>query len=276
MNKNSQKLITMFNTGGKYGENSSKNVKSVHSDNGGYSEEQLNTNKQLHKQWDPTGGYNILGWIFSKNWGNGAKGEENEYYKAYLGLPNKVPGLKPGSETEWDDYIEKQKKDNGELASDFYGTTPRMDENIQVIADTLNLGNIYRNYDKYSNIGLPSKEYIKGIYDQGKKLMDNPGKWVQIEEAKAIKQKYDKELEESDPLGMLASFGAKWNPEDNTIQVHDTYDFSQLARWATGIPERPREMKIRSKIQFDPKKGSKLLRNDLEQFNSGYSKPITK
>jgi hypothetical protein len=39
MNKNSQKLITMFNTGGKYNENSSKNVKSVHSDNGGYSKE---------------------------------------------------------------------------------------------------------------------------------------------------------------------------------------------------------------------------------------------
>ena len=32
--------------------------------------------------------------------------------------------------TEWDKQIEAQKTQNGELTSDFYGTTPRMDYNI--------------------------------------------------------------------------------------------------------------------------------------------------
>lgn len=50
--------------------------------------------------------------------------------------------------------------------------------------------------------------------------------------------------------------------------MHDTYDFSDLARFVTRIPQRPREMKIRSKIKFNPKQGSMLLRNNLENYNN--------
>ena len=74
---------------------------------------------------------------------------------------------------------------------------------------------------------------------------------------------------------MLEKFGAKWVPEEGVLYMHDTYDFSDLARFATGIPQRPKEMKIRGRINFDPNKGSFLLRDDLKNFNSGYAKPIT-
>lgn len=43
----------------------------------------------------------------------------------------------------------------------------------------------------------------------------------------------------------------------------------------TGIPVRPREMKIRGRINFDPNRGSALLRDSLSGFNSKYPKPIT-
>jgi hypothetical protein len=43
--------------------------------------------------------------------------------------------------------------------------------------------------------------------------------------------------------------------------MHDTYDFPNWVTWLSSIPDRPKEMKIRSKINFDPNKGSWLLRN---------------
>ena len=74
------------------------------------------------------------------------------------------------------------------------------------------------------------------------------------------------------PLGMLANFGMMWNPEEGAIYVHDTYDFPKFSRNFVG--DRPKEMKIRGRINFDPKKGSKLLRNDLESFYD-YPQPMT-
>ena len=105
--------------------------------------------------------------------------------------------------------------------------------------------------------------------------MENPSKWVQVEDGRAIKQGYDKQLEESDPLGMLGKFGMRWEPNQKALYVHDTYDFPWKARAATGIPVRPREMKIRGRINFDPNRGSALLRDSLSGFNSKYPKPIT-
>lgn len=69
------------------------------------------------------------------------------------------------------------------------------------------------------------------------------------------------ENNEYDPLGMLGRYGMKWVPEDNALYVHDTYDFPWYAKIAGKLKDRPREMKIRSKIKFDPKKGAKLFRN---------------
>lgn len=254
-----------------------KPVSVNNSKDGGYNQSTLNDRQELLKKWDPTGGFDAASWMASKFFGNMANGEENEYYKTYLGLPNKVQPMKQGAQTNWDYQEEERKREAKEQPSDFYGTTPRMDYNIQAIADTLNTGRIVRNYDIYKQKepSLPDKEYIERIYNSGKQVMENPSKWVQVEDGRAIKQGYDKQLEESDPLGMLGKFGMRWEPNQKALYVHDTYDFPWKARAATGILVRPREMKIRGRINFDPNRGSALLRDSLSGFNSKYPKPIT-
>lgn len=254
-----------------------KPVSVNNSKDGGYNQSTLNDRQELLKKWDPTGGFDAASWMASKFFGNMANGEENEYYKTYLGLPNKVQPMKQGAQTNWDYQEKERKREAKEQPSDFYGTTPRMDYNIQAIADTLNTGRIVRNYDIYKQKepSLPDKEYIERIYNSGKQVMENPSKWVQVEDGRAIKQGYDKQLEESDPLGMLGKFGMRWEPNQKALYVHDTYDFPWKARAATGILVRPREMKIRGRINFDPNRGSALLRDSLSGFNSKYPKPIT-
>ncbi|GEM_PF-4998793 len=246
-------------------------VESENSTDGGYDSSSLTKRENLSKKFDPTGGLDFANWILSGIAGNMAKGEENEYYKTYLGLPSKVTPMQKGSQTNWD-YHENKKN-----LSDFYGTTPRMDYNIQAIADTLHLGKMVRNYDIYKKKepSLPSREYLQRIYKTGKNVMNNPNKWTQVQDGRAIKQGYDKQTEESDPLGMLGKFGMRWEPEQNALYVHDTYDFSKNARNATGIPIRPREMKIRGRVKFDPTKGSILLRDSLANYINNYPKPIT-
>lgn len=253
-----------------------KEVK-VDNKNGGYDSSTLGRRNWAYRKWDPTGGFDPINWFSSLFVGNKARGEENEYYKEYLGLPSKVKPMSKGSQTDWDYKEEERKIKEGELPSDFYGTTPRMDVNIQAIADTLNTGKIIRNYDRYKQIqpSLPSKEYVERIYNTGKEVMNNPGKWVQIYDGRAIKFGYDESLNETDPLGMLGKFGMRWEPEQSSLYVQDTYDFPLNARIATGIPVRPREMKIRGHINFNPSKGSILLRDSLSNFINGYPKPIT-
>ena len=53
-----------------------------------------------------------------------------------------------------------------------------MDVNIQAIADTLHLGQIYRNYDKYKemNPSLPPKRVISKAYEAGKQILEHPNK----------------------------------------------------------------------------------------------------
>ena len=100
--------------------------------------------------------------------------------------------------------------------------------------------------------------------------MDNPGKWQQMfSDENIVKRTSVEDDGEINPLGMLAHYGMKWVPEENALYVHDTYDFPWYARWAGKIKERPKEMKIRSKIEFNPKKGSKLLRS-AENYNNAY------
>ena len=241
---------------------------------GGYTGGDLKR-RVIRRVFDPTGGLGPSQLLYLSSGGNKSKGEENEYWKAYLGLDNSVPSMDPKAKTSWDDKIERQKVENGELPSDFYGTTPRMDLNIQAIADTLNVGKIYRNYNRYKeqHPDLPPRENIKDIYETGKRVLDNPNTWQQVHgDDTAIKQKLEASTNEVVPLGMLADFGMMWNPEEKAIYVHDTYDFPKIARILVG--NRPKEMKIRGRINFDPKKGSKLLRNDLESFYD-YPKPIT-
>ena len=147
-----------------------------------------------------------------------------------------------------------------------------MDLSLQAVADTLSLGKISREYDKYSKTynDLPSKKTIDALYNQAKIVMDNPGEWQQMYSDKyIIKNTTAEDDGETNPLGMLAHYGMKWVPEQNALYVHDTYDFPWYARWAGKIKERPKEMKIRSKIGFNPKKGSKLL-HSAENYNNAY------
>lgn len=232
---------------------------------GGYTDEQLNKNYQIWKTYDPTGGLNFFNYLMSQGFGNLARGEENEYWKEYLGLNSAVPSMNSNAHTEWDKKIEADKKEKGELASDFYGTTPRMDYNIQALADTLMLGNMVRNYEEYNKkYNLPHIETVTEAYEQAKNILNNPNKWTLVNGEIPIGQyKYDSETSETNPLGMLANFGMKWVPEENALYMHDTYDFPNRVHKKTEIPVRPREMKIRSKINFDPTKGSWLLRSPV-------------
>ena len=243
---------------------------------GGYSKESLQHRKDTHASYDPTNRFDALSQIIvSATGGNRAKGEEDQYWRAYLGLSNNIPKMSSKAKTSWDDSIEAEKIANGELSSDFYGTTPRMDLNIQAIADTLNVGEIYRNYDKYKAQypELPEKQKIKNIYNTGKKVLSNPNEWHQVDgDNAAIKEELDTTTNESNPLGMLAHFGMMWNPEEEAVYVHDTYDFPKWARIFVG--NRPKEMKIRGRVSFNPKKGSKLLRNNMQEFYN-YPEPIS-
>ena len=70
----------------------------------------------------------------------------------------------------------------------------------------------------------------------------------------------------------------RWEPNQKALYVHDTYDFKPIYKSnkiKSMMIDRPREMKIRGRINFDPTKGSILLRDSLSGFNSKYPKPIT-
>lgn len=239
-------------------------------DEGGWTESYWSRKNReaAHNALDPTMRFSPEALLVN----NAATGEEDQYWRAYLGLINNVPAMNKNAHTEWDAQIEAEKKKNGEPLSDFYGTTPNMDLSLQAVADTLSLGKISREYDKYSKTynDLPSKKTIDALYNQAKMVMDNPGEWQQMYSDKyIIKSTTAEDDGEINPLGMLAHYGMKWVPEQNALYVHDTYNFPWYARWAGKIKERPKEMKIRSKIGFNPKKGSKLLRS-AENYNNAY------
>lgn len=242
---------------------------------GGWSEESKTRRERRYHRYDPAGGIGLFTQgIYMLMGGNQSRGEENQYWRAYLGLDNNVPKMNPKAKTSWDDQVEAEKITNGELPSDFYGTTPRMDLNIQAIADTTSLGKMVRDYEKYKkmNPDLPSEKRLNEMYETGKRVLNNPGTWQQVDgDRLGVKQKLDYTTNEFNPLGMLANFGMMWNPDEGAIYVHDTYDFPKWARTIVG--DRPKEMKIRGRINFDPKKGSKLLRNDMEGFYD-YPDPV--
>lgn len=242
------------------------------SQKGGYAKSSEKDRFDKSKELDPTGGFGPSSFVIKS-----ASGEEQQYYREYLGLPSRVPKMNPKAKTEWDDKVEAEKVKNGELPSDFYGTTKRMDLNLQAIGDTLNTGKIYRNYDEYkkANPKLPSKKTIKTIYETGKRVLNSPNEWHQVDgDITAIKKGLEISTQESNPLGMLADFGMKWVPEENKIYIHDTYDFPEILT-GKGRPmyDRPKEMKIRGRIDFNPKKGSYLLRDNMANYND-YPEPL--
>lgn len=60
-------------------------------------------------RWTPTVDVGISGWIHSLLRRNRCHSELNEYWRAYLGLDNQVPGMNPAAKTEWDDAVEHDK-----------------------------------------------------------------------------------------------------------------------------------------------------------------------
>jgi len=265
-------LLRKFETGGYAGEpDKQMNVE------GGYTTPVLRR-ERINMQYNPTLGFNWNSWKINREYGNIAGGEENEYWRAYLGLENKVPRMNPVAKTAWDDKVEAEKVAEGKLSSDFYGTTPRMDQMIQAIADTLNTGKILRNYDEYKKYTpeLADRATIEHMYNEGKKVMENPGKWTQVVEKDqqpfVLYDGIDADTGENSPLGMLADFGMMWSTDEGALRVHDTYDFPFYVRALSRIPQRPREMKIRGLVKFDPNRGSVLLRDGLDR--SKYAAPI--
>lgn len=252
----------------------------IHDDQGGH-KTSSDFRWDVFDKYDPAAGVVMAGigsWFGLHNDGE-KEGEEDQYYKAYLGLPNAVPPMKKGAQTNWDAQIEAQKEANGELLSDFYGTTPRMDSNIQALSDTLMLGKISRDYDSYKKEygeTLPSKSKIEKAYEFAKKLLNNPNQWHQADYDE-IRIKNNPEISETlegNPLGMLAKAGVLWDDKNGFIYVHDTYDFNKTLQGLSDVPVRPREMKIRSRIKFDPKKGSKLLRDGKKGYVEDYPEVI--
>lgn len=233
---------------------------------GGYSPNTNYNRIQKFIKWEPSSGFDPVSFVLSSIFHNVDTGEEDEYYKEYLGLTSGVPKMNSNAYTEWDKQVEQEKKDKGEQPSDFYGTTPRMDLSIQALADTLNLSKIVRNYDYYKqqHPEMPDKKIFENTYKQSKTVLENPNKWHQINADETYVISNPEGETERNPLGMLSSFGLKW--DGSNLYMHDTYDFPTYVKIGTGIPERPREMKIRSKISFDPKKGSVLLRNNLQNY----------
>lgn len=266
----------IYNEGYKFsGEENTNKEKNSKNGKGGYTEDSLEKREWLHKKYDPAGGLGVTQFLYGSN---KSEGEEDQYWREYLGLDSVVPKMNPKAKTSWDDEIERRKRENGELPSEFYGTTDKMDQHLQVIADTLNTGRILRNYDyykqKYPN--LASKDHIKHFYNTGKRVMENPDKWTQVREEGQFILKDQLENNELAPLGMLADFGMMWRPKENALYIHDTYDFPTLNRVIGGIPERPKEMKIRGRISYSPERESYLLRNNMANFNKaarglGYS-----
>ena len=231
---------------------------------GGYSDKSKWYREVRHSKLDPAGGLGLDQLFYLSNH---SKGDEDQYWRAYLGLESHLPKMNPTSKTEWDDKIEAEKIANGELPSDFYGTTNNMDLYIQAMADTTTTGKIVRNYDEFKKLNprLSPKKEIEAMYRSGKAMMDNPNKWTQVGEVKGSAQlDIERKLNNGEeyPLGMLASFGAKWIPEENTVHIHDTYDFPWYSRILGRIPERPKEMKIRGKVKYNPKKQAKLFNAD--------------
>lgn len=234
-------------------------------DIGGYDSKSRNNRVRLSTLYDPAGGLGPLNqFLYSavnNNTGKRSSGEEQQYWETYLGLRDDLPKAK--HRTEWDEQVEAEKVANGEMPSDFYGTTPRMDKYIQAVADTLHTGQMLRDYDTYKKKypSLTSKSNLQHIYDTGKKVMNNPGTWQQAEEGGGLSvfRKLDEGNEDS-PLGMLANFGMRWNPDKGYLEVHDTYDFPSFYSKLKLVPKRPKEMKIRGKINYDPNKGSLLFR----------------
>jgi hypothetical protein len=204
----------------------------------------LKDRKDTYERIDPSLGFNLPGIISQATGVNhseenprpknlGGTSEEENYWKAYLDLPNNVP--RKGTR---------------------YTTYPSMDEAIQAMVDTTGLGKVTRNYDQYKqkNPSLRDESSIKDSYENAKRILNNPNSWEGMYEKNSVYINPSK-------VGALQNFSGMWNPKEKALSVSDTYNFNPIMRTFAGIPNRDSDMKIESTIKYDPSKGSKWFRN---------------
>ncbi|QOR57728.1 hypothetical protein [uncultured phage cr131_1] len=230
---------------------------------GGWTKDEIKANKYVHNMYDPTSSIDPISWMLNGVLGgNLAKGEEDLYWRAYLGLSNVLPKASNNDLTEWDfSEYKKYPKDN---KPDYYGITNRMRGYIQAMGDTLNLGKLAKKY--------PDSMYPL-MYKFSKQLLDNPFKWLQADDADTnFKNAYPESslINEWNPLGMLAKFGAMWDPNRRRIQIHDEYDFPWYTR--ISIPKRKNKMFIRGSAYLNPLVGSDYFNTDSIPNRINYEK----
>lgn len=187
---------------------------------------------------------------------------EEAYWKHYLNLGRDkelIPNTK--SRINWD-------KENGDN-SEYVGIPQPVARRVQAIADTLNVGKIVRDYSKYKEQypELPNKSMMEKIYNLGKELLTS-GKAVQANENMTVKDinRKGRTQQRATGLEILGKFGLKWDKDNNTIKLYDTYDFPSKYVGKYSIPEREKVLRIREDIKFNPKQGSFLLRNNMENY----------
>ena len=195
---------------------------------------------------------------------------EEAYFKHYLNIERDkelVPDTK--SRIDWD----KENAGN----SEYVGIPQPVAQRVQAIADTLNTGRIYREYDKYKamNPDLPSRDKIGEIYKFGKTLLKSD-KGEQANEGMSVKyierpDHYQQHATGLDVLGK-GGFGLKWDKNNGVLKVYDTYDFPDKFIGENKIPQRKRPLRIREDIKFDPEKGSYLLRDNMKNYHEDESK----
>ena len=93
------------------------------------------------------------------------------------------------------------------------------------------------------------RNIVRGINALGKQVLTYPYMWHQADFDAIPGFYYTTPMrDEWNPLGMFGSAGLKWNPEEERLYIHDTYDFPWRVRALSPIEQRPREMKIRGSI----------------------------
>lgn len=228
---------------------------------------------RVYHSYDPSGGFNYRG--ISTSEADHAQGEEDQYWKAYLGLPNNVPKMSSDARIPISTKEDIEVRRRMDETSEYFGTTKKMDQNLQVLADSTNLGKISRNYLEYKRKypELPKKSTIDNMYRISKEVLENPNKWTPIKEDGRGQFIIQEKLENNEmyPLGMLGDFNMMWVPESNSLYVQDTYDFPGWVRFASSfvgpkLKDRDKTMRIRSRISFNPRKGSYLLRDNMKNY----------
>ena len=137
------------------------------------------------------------------------------------------------------------------------------------MVDTLNVGKILRNYDKYIEKcpELPSKSRLEKIYKTGKEVLES-GEPKVVNEGLTVKyiERPDKNQHFATGLDLFGNFTIQWDKDNNTIKVNDTYDFPSIVTGKYTIPKRKKSLEIREDIKFNPKVGSYLLRDNMKNY----------